>query len=289
MGRTGPVLAVATVATVMKVSQILVSARCRRTHGGASRRWSNDAVPVSMTTSRMAAYPSAWVRMSRRSARNSASSSSDSQMSSPSSTGSCTGRACRALQGYTGNPANPSPPANLVQESRTYDPAGRLASVTNVKGTQTNYTYYGDNRLASSYVVCPACSGGKQSVTANGKAVPISSLKPGEKVVATNTKTGKTQAGTIAAVLVHHDTNRYDPDCPRPRPDGGHPHHQQPPILGRHHPPLGQGGRPPVRHPPAHRRRRHRHRPWRPRPPAPVRLDVGSHHPRQSRLLCHRS
>jgi hypothetical protein len=36
---------------------------------------------------------------------------------------------------------------------------------------------------------------------ANGKAVPISSLKPGDKLVATNTKTGKTQAGTIAAVL----------------------------------------------------------------------------------------
>jgi len=45
---------------------------------------------------------------------------------------------------------------------------------------------------------------------ASGKAVPMSSLKPGEKVVATNTKTGKTQAGTIAAVLVHHDTNLYD-------------------------------------------------------------------------------
>ena len=72
------------------------------------------------------------------------------------------------LQGYTGNPANPSPPANLVQESRAYDPAGRLASVTNVKGTQTNYTYYGDNRLASSYVVCSTCSGGKQSVTTYG-------------------------------------------------------------------------------------------------------------------------
>ena len=40
--------------------------------------------------------------------------------------------------------------------------------------------------------------------------MPISSLKPGEKVVSTSTKTGKTQAGTIAAVLVHHDTNRYD-------------------------------------------------------------------------------
>ena len=72
------------------------------------------------------------------------------------------------LQGYTGNPSNPSPPASLVQESRAYDPAGRLASVTNVKGTQTNYTYYGDNRLASSYVVCSACSGGKQSVTTYG-------------------------------------------------------------------------------------------------------------------------
>jgi len=51
---------------------------------------------------------------------------------------------------------------------------------------------------------------GTKVLLANGKAVPISSLKPGEKVVATNTKTGKTQARTIAAVLVHHDTNRYD-------------------------------------------------------------------------------
>ena len=55
-----------------------------------------------------------------------------------------------------------------MQESRAYDPAGRLASVTNVKGTQTNYTYYGNNQLASSYVVCSACSGGKQNVTTYG-------------------------------------------------------------------------------------------------------------------------
>ncbi len=45
---------------------------------------------------------------------------------------------------------------------------------------------------------------------ASGKAVPISALKPGEKVLATNTKTGKTQAQTIAAVLVNHDTSLYD-------------------------------------------------------------------------------
>jgi hypothetical protein len=45
---------------------------------------------------------------------------------------------------------------------------------------------------------------------ASGAAIPISQLKAGDKVLATNTKTGKTQAETVAAVLVHHDTNLYD-------------------------------------------------------------------------------
>ena len=45
---------------------------------------------------------------------------------------------------------------------------------------------------------------------ADGKAVPISSLKPGEKVLATNTRTGKTRPETISVVMVHHDTNLYD-------------------------------------------------------------------------------
>jgi hypothetical protein len=40
--------------------------------------------------------------------------------------------------------------------------------------------------------------------------VPISHLKPGEKVLATNTKTGRTQAEPVTAVLVHHDTDLYD-------------------------------------------------------------------------------
>ena len=44
----------------------------------------------------------------------------------------------------------------------------------------------------------------------NGKAVPISKLKPGDKVLATDTKTGKDQAETVTAVLVHHDTDLYD-------------------------------------------------------------------------------
>jgi RHS repeat-associated protein len=45
---------------------------------------------------------------------------------------------------------------------------------------------------------------------ASGAAVPITSLKVGEKVLATSTRTGKTRPEKIAAVLVHHDTNRYN-------------------------------------------------------------------------------
>jgi RHS repeat-associated protein len=45
---------------------------------------------------------------------------------------------------------------------------------------------------------------------ANGKTIPISSLKVGDKVKAVDTSTGKTQAKTVQAVLVHYDTNLYD-------------------------------------------------------------------------------
>jgi hypothetical protein len=45
---------------------------------------------------------------------------------------------------------------------------------------------------------------------ASGKPVPISQVKNGDKVLATNTKTGKTSAEAVTAVLVHHDTNLYD-------------------------------------------------------------------------------
>jgi RHS repeat-associated protein len=51
---------------------------------------------------------------------------------------------------------------------------------------------------------------GTKVLTASGALVAISRLKAGEKVLATNTKTGKTTAETVAAVLVHHDTDRYD-------------------------------------------------------------------------------
>ena len=45
---------------------------------------------------------------------------------------------------------------------------------------------------------------------ASGKAVPISALKAGDKVLADDTKTGKDQAEAVTAVMVHHDTDLYD-------------------------------------------------------------------------------
>jgi hypothetical protein len=51
---------------------------------------------------------------------------------------------------------------------------------------------------------------GTKVLLASGLAVPIASLKPGDKILATNTKTGKTQAETAAAVLLNHDTDLYD-------------------------------------------------------------------------------
>lgn len=53
-------------------------------------------------------------------------------------------------------------------------------------------------------------SPGTKVLLTSGIAVPIAALKPGEKVLATNVKTGKTSAEPVTAVLVHRDTNRYD-------------------------------------------------------------------------------
>jgi hypothetical protein len=53
-------------------------------------------------------------------------------------------------------------------------------------------------------------TGATRVLLADGKAVPIADLRPGEKVLATNTKTGETRAEAVTAVLVHYDRNLYD-------------------------------------------------------------------------------
>ncbi len=56
------------------------------------------------------------------------------------------------LTGWSGDPNAPSPTTDLVLESRAYDPAGRLASVTDAMGRTTAYTYFDDNRLESTTI-----------------------------------------------------------------------------------------------------------------------------------------
>ena len=62
-----------------------------------------------------------------------------------------------------------------------------------------------------------SCLIGGQSFTAgtavllaNGKTEAISKLRPGQKVLATDTKTGKNHVETVTAVLVHYDKDLYD-------------------------------------------------------------------------------
>jgi YD repeat-containing protein len=120
------------------------------------------------------------------------------------------------LEGYTGNPSNPIPAENLVQESRAYDPAGRLASVTNVLGTTTYYTYYGNNQLASSYVEVSGSTVEQQVTTYGYDAAgnQVSENAPGALVIdsaynAASQPVFQTQDPSGADLIT---TASYDPD-----------------------------------------------------------------------------
>ena len=84
---------------------------------------------------------------------------------------------------------------------------------------------------------------------ASGIAVPIASLKPGNKVIATNTRTGRIQAEPVAAVLDRYDANGYDLRVNTAHGSavtgttGNHPFWDQ---TAR---PLGQGHRPEIPNP----------------------------------------
>ena len=53
-------------------------------------------------------------------------------------------------------------------------------------------------------------AGSTRVLLASGAAIPISKLKPGDKVEATNVKTGRTQAETVSVVYLNHDKDLYD-------------------------------------------------------------------------------
>ncbi|MBB5081894.1 RHS repeat domain-containing protein [Nonomuraea endophytica] len=52
----------------------------------------------------------------------------------------------RTVQGWTGSPVNPQPAQNVVLESLSYDPGGRLAARVDAMNRKTTYTYWDDNR-----------------------------------------------------------------------------------------------------------------------------------------------
>ena len=85
------------------------------------------------------------------------------------------------LQDSTGTPANPQAAAPLVESSRAYDPAGRLASMTDAMGFTTSYTYTGNGLLATQTRANPQAgtSFTQESDTYNG---PASS--PGKSAIA---------------------------------------------------------------------------------------------------------
>jgi RHS repeat-associated protein len=59
---------------------------------------------------------------------------------------------------------------------------------------------------------CPnqSFSADTKVLLASHKSVAIAKVKPGDKVLATDTSSGKTRPEPVTAVLVHYDTNRYD-------------------------------------------------------------------------------
>lgn len=59
------------------------------------------------------------------------------------------------LVGYTGDPSDPSDPADVVESARAYDPAGRLASITDAMGRRTMYTYTDDGLLTKAVRLPP--------------------------------------------------------------------------------------------------------------------------------------
>jgi hypothetical protein len=139
-----------------------------------------------------------------------------------------------------------------------------------------------------------SCSLGGESFTAStkvlladGKAVPISALKPGEKVLATNTKTGRPllRKSPPSWSTTTPTATTSPSDRPNKARYRGHRHDPQSPVLERDEGQVGQGRGAEVRRPPPHPRRGRsgwdRGRRARSRPPRW--LDVGPHRPWQQR------
>ncbi|MFE9442430.1 LamG-like jellyroll fold domain-containing protein [Streptomyces sp. NPDC006602] len=133
---------------------------------------------------------------------------------------------------YTGDPVNPQTATLLTESSRAYDPAGRLASVTDAMGNTTAYTYTDDGLTAtvkrtsadgtSSYVLesdlYDAAGNLTQSTTDNGETVTKYAVDAASRTTSTELDpTGVDRVTTVSytpddqvATENDHDSSGYD-------------------------------------------------------------------------------
>ncbi|MEU2286011.1 LamG-like jellyroll fold domain-containing protein [Streptomyces sp. NPDC013178] len=133
---------------------------------------------------------------------------------------------------YTGDPVNPQTATLLTESSRAYDPAGRLASVTDAMGDTTAYTYTDDGLTAtvkrtsadgtSTYTlesdVYDAAGNLTQQTTDNGETVTKYTVDAASRTTSTELDpTGVDRVTTVSytpddqvASENDHDSSGYD-------------------------------------------------------------------------------
>jgi hypothetical protein len=117
---------------------------------------------------------------------------------------------------FGGHGGHTLPPKTVGATPNTLaDIAGEEASQAQAGGAGQGIGGGGNGRTIQGAADLPGCGGNSftartRVMLADGKTKAISSLRPGDKVEAADTKTGKNQAETITAVLVHRDTDLYD-------------------------------------------------------------------------------
>jgi hypothetical protein len=126
----------------------------------------------------------------------------------------------RAFRSFSVRGANSSLRVTSMWPGRTWATRARPASVmvTRVARWSSGLpTAEWDGSLSASHPAGMRRLGCSQSFTASigmllasGKAAPIASVKKGDKVLAVNTKTGKTKAKTVQAVMARYNTDLYD-------------------------------------------------------------------------------
>ncbi|QES10330.1 DNRLRE domain-containing protein [Streptomyces venezuelae] len=122
------------------------------------------------------------------------------------------------LKDWTGHPSGGT--RDLVLSSRTYDPAGRLASTTDALGATTAYTYYDDGLAATETAKAVTQSdGGKRDIVLEANTydgaghLTRQTLAGGRTITQTVDATGRTTAAVLdPSGLNRASTYAYDAD-----------------------------------------------------------------------------